>query len=219
MNRSEKYNIKSNCDQFGNHTPEPTFFEDQYETVAINEVERIALGYKERPGAAMIELGSNQAYYSMLWGRIVPNAINIMVEPNAVNMMRGRSHFLLNNLSGVFYDKIIGIPFRLQDGDGRGIEPTGMITLSEILRENNLQHFDLLHSDIDSAEDAMLKTNSEVFQQGLVKNIVLMTHGNDRHAFSKDFLLKCGYTLTFDDPAPSIGWDGMIVAYKTTTSA
>jgi hypothetical protein len=211
MNRSVKYNIKSKWDQFGHSVEE--YYEDPNETVAINAAENICLAHVNKPDPVMVELGSNQCYYSMLWKKIIPSGINIMVEPFDENMERGKAHFTLNNIEGTFLANTIGVSWQGAEPNRTRFAPKPVITLMEILAKQNLSHIDFLHCDIDGNEIDMLTLNTAAFQNGLVKNVLLMTHGLDKHNKAAELITSYGLLITQNCPDPTIGWDGMIVAH------
>lgn len=210
MNRSQKYDIKNICDQFGNSVPE--YYEDPNETLAIDEVERIALLNEKTKNPVMIECGSDHAYYSMLWKKILPNSTNVLIEPFDKHMELGKAHFSLNKLDGIFLLRTVGKKWAGAKGVASEFEQKDPITFLEIMRENNLTCVHLLHCDIDGCEIDMLKCNEDVFKNKLIHNIVVMTHGILLHKEAREIILNHGYTITKDHPDQNIGWDGMIVA-------
>lgn len=217
-----KYNFKVVTDQFGYAVTEN--FYDIHEIEMINRFEKACLELIENEDKLvfnMIELGSNQAYYSLLFHKILLKnskiPVNIMVESNVDALPRGVKHFEMNNCIGKFYNCIIGnmeivkkLPHLLKLNEESGVK---ISTLTNIMLQENLSFLDILHCDIDYAEYDMLMTSQEVFQNKQIDYIFLATHGAELHQKCKQFLLDCGYNLIFehDDMENPIGWDTLII--------
>jgi hypothetical protein len=165
MNINEKYNLKIRYDQFGNVVPHN--FYDVSEEKLILEFEKNVLELKNqnKSNYTMIEVGSNQAYYSCLFKKILhpKETCNIMIEPVDYAMKRGKANFELNGLSGIFINKFIGSDTWGLDGNlFSGRLPTNSfqkeeITLDELMVEYDIKFIDVLHCDIDQSELYMIE--------------------------------------------------------------
>ena len=218
---NEKYNFKVYIDQFGYDVP--SNFYDIFEEILIDLFEKACLELTKNENKLifnMIELGSNQAYYSLLFHKIMMKhgkiPVNIMVESNTEYLERGYNHFKINSATGKFYNSIIGdinttkkIP-DLHKFLDNGVKLT---TLKDVMTKDNIEYLDILHCDIDSSEYDMLMTSKNVFQNKLIDYIFLSTHSLELHKNCKDFLLECGYSVLFehDDLDTPIGWDILLV--------
>ena len=173
MSRTEKYNFIVNKNQF--HKPVPFYYEDPYEVNLINWFEETVLELKEkkRLNYTMIELGSNQCYYSLLFKHILgkENTFNVMVEPVEENLNVGKEQFELNDCKGVFYHKGIGSFRSSLFIDSKDEITVPSITLEEILHNDNLSHIDVLHSDIDGSEITLLQDNEKTFKDLKISHI------------------------------------------------
>lgn len=217
-----KYNFKVNTDQFGYAVTDN--FYDIHEYEMIEKFEEVCLKLTENENKLifrMVELGSNYAYYSLLFHKILLKylkiPINILVESNINAIPRGIKHFEDNHCIGKFYNCIIGnteivekLPHLQKLHKESGIK---IFTLANILSEENIDFLDILHCDIDYAEYDMLMTSREIFQNKQIDYIFLATHGVELHQKCKEYLLDCGYNLIFehDDMENPIGWDTLLI--------
>src|SRR5205823_4730085 len=60
------------------------------------------------PGATMVELGSNWAYYSLWFARAVAGGRTVLVEPDPAHRQVGRSNYDLNGAAGAFHQYSVG---------------------------------------------------------------------------------------------------------------
>lgn len=205
QNLTEKYGFLVAYDQFG-HNVASNFY-DVSELPMILEFEKAALDIKNSKDApyTMIELGSNQAYYSCLFKAILGNgnAKTVMVEPVDYGMARGKHHFHINGYDGIFLEYSVG-PFWGENGRHfEGRLPQNSFnkesrTLEQIMNECEINDLDLLHCDIDESEWIMLDGSKSVFKDKKVNYIFLLTHpttSENLHQKCKEFLLDCGYSL------------------------
>jgi hypothetical protein len=209
MSITKKYNFRVTINQF--HHPVSEDYEDPTEISLINLFEKYVLQFKEqkREKYNMIELGSNQCYYSLLFKHILGKykTTNIMVEPDLKHLEAGKGQFKLNNCEGIFYNRGIGNRWAVLDKTF-SVEP---ITLEDILTENKLQSIDVIHSDIDGSEVILLESNKEFFVSGKAKIIFLLTHSNSLHEQCKDFFTHTPYTLINEIREDVVGWDRLLV--------
>jgi hypothetical protein len=218
---NEKYNFKVSKDQFGYDVP--FNFYCKFEKKIIDLFESVCLELTQDENKLifnMIELGSNYAYYSLLFHKILLQnskiPVNILVEADANVLERGFNHFNYNNCVGKFYNniladmEIIESNKFLKDLMDNGVK---IVTLSDIFSFEQIDYLDILHCDIDYSEYNMLQNSKEIFQNKSIKYIFLATHGAELHNKCKEFLLDCGYNIHFehDDMDNPIGWDTLLV--------
>lgn len=213
MTRTQKYNFKVSTDQFHNKVDE--HYEDAVEVTLIDIFEDLVLDLKQldKKKYTMVELGSNQSYYSLLFKHILGKnkTTNIMVEPLLENFNLGISQFVLNDCEGFFYNRSIGNHLYGANETLVKTFETPPITLKEILKRHNIDNLDVLQCDIDHSEMNLFNGDSEVFLEKRVSNIFLGTHGMISHNFCKKFLLDCGYKILLEVTDQSVGWDNLIV--------
>jgi hypothetical protein len=210
MNTTQKYNFKVSVNQF--HHPVHETFWDASEQVLIDIFEHVCLNLKQlnKNAYTMIELGSNQCYYSLLFKHILGKnkTNNIMVEPREINLLVGKEQFKLNECEGVFYNSIIGTHC---EGAPEVQNTVTSITLEKILQDHNLPKIDVLQCDIDGSEQTLLIENSNFFVNKQAEYIFLGTHGLEKHNFCKEFFNKQKYKILLDHPEDNIGSDSLLV--------
>ena len=210
MSITEKYNFKVSANQF--HQPVSSNYYDSSETVLLELFEKTCIQLKNlnKVHYSMIELGSNQCYYSLLFKHILGKDIttNIMVEPWEPNLRVGQNEFILNECAGIFYNNSIGTRWEAVDR----LFETKPITLNQILNDQNMPYVDVLHCDIDGSEHHLLETSLSFFEEKRAKHLFLLTHGELPHNFCKNILEKLNYNITMDEPQACIGGDGVIIA-------
>jgi hypothetical protein len=203
MTRNQRYNFKIYKNQH-KRIVDP-FWEDGEETGAIDFFEACCLFLKrlEKSTYAMIELGSNWSYYSLLFKHILgkEKTLNIMVEPHEESFKLSLEHFKLNNCDGIFYNK--GITASTLNKD--------FVTLHEILKLNNLFNIDILHCDIDGSEMELIRNDFAFFERGVARYIFLFTHSNDINNQCKEFFKSFPYKLVHEFPNGSQGGDGLLI--------
>jgi len=183
--------------------------EPQEEKVFYEVLKRIS------PGGTMIELGSFWAYYSMWFQKEVANAKNFMVEPIKEKMEEGMRNFQLNNMEGEFMQGFVGDRY-LEETDFRDWDGTvyhlPQISLDWLLEDKGIGEVDILHSDIQGAEYAMLKGAEKSIKANKIKYIFVSTHGNS-HKLCQEFLAARGFhTIAEHTIKESYSADGLIVA-------
>ena len=223
-----RYGFKVKNDQFGNNVP--PHFHDELEIVAIKEFEKYMLQMvKAKPNSShtMIELGSNQAYYSLMFHSILKkmgsNPINILVEAQEENLFRGVNHFNMNGFNaesrlysvGTLEKVIEALKTKWPDDAAErcaNFNPN-WCTLSDIFEEFGLDELDVLHCDIDFCEMVLFKTSEEIFKHKKIKYIFLSTHDHF-HEPALEFLKECGYEILLnnDHTFPPVGYDTLIIA-------
>jgi hypothetical protein len=215
MTRTQKYNFKVSIDQF--HQKVDSNFEDEKEIELIDVFEKEILNLQKtnKEKYTMIELGSNQSYYSLLFKHILgkDKTLNILVEPDPKHLKATISEFFnLNNCEGILYNKAIGESYK-PNLENIKITECGSITLDQILIENNIDVLDVLHCDIDGAELSLIKTCSDTFKNKKIDTIFLLTHSYC-HEICKEFFNNLEYDLIYENNMRSIGWDNLLVYKK-----
>ena len=166
----------------------------------------------------MIEIGSYWALWSLLFRKKFPTGMNILIELFEELMEVGVQNFELNG----FTDRVhayhggIGLEESRTFKYVMGRPDTGEeLDLMEIVNENNIDVIDVLHCDIQGSEMLFLETYSNLFDEKVVKNIVIGTHSStssryDLHGSVLKFLEKRDYEIVQD--FPMLSSDGHIYA-------
>ena len=234
-NITEKYELKIKYDQFGNFVDKN--YMDGSEIECISKFEKVCLQLKSNniEKCTMIELGSNQADYSLLFRAIIDGVgvnkrcLNILLEPTPENMKRGQEHFLENKFDGIYESAGIGHYWCWNTRWHDHSIPS--YTIDELMEKYGIESLDVLHSDIDGNEIRLLETSKSAFKEKKINYIFILTHGEwteeetsykseiikhgeNRHAVCKEFLLKCGYNLIHESPSGTVGHDGLLVFGK-----
>lgn len=220
-----KYGFRVKYDQFGNYVHGTHV--DTTELILIDIFDKLcnSLFKTEQQDFKMVELGSNQAFYSLMfkamsvWHKKTSQIV--CVEPNDQHMKRGKEHFFMNNLVASFCDYIIG-DYELikKDLDASSL-PGGsefllvtkkeILTLSQLLEKYNIKELDVLHMDVDHSERAVLASSQELFKEKKIKNIFISTHRPDLHEYCLEFLKECGYKLELQITKMIVGFDSLLV--------
>ena len=220
-----KYGIKVKYDQFGNYVHGTHV--DTTEIILVDIFEKLSttLLKSEQQHFTMVELGSNQAYYSLMFKSMCKwhnkTSDVLCVEPNERHMVRGKEHFLMNNLEASFCDYIIGDYELIKKDLDASTLPGGsefllvtkkeILTLSELLEKYNLEELDVLHMDVDHSERAVLASSEHLFKNKKIKTIFISTHREDLHQYCLDFLKECGYKLELQISKMIVGYDSLLV--------
>jgi hypothetical protein len=213
MTRPQKYNFKVKYNQFGHDctSSEGLIFEDTTEKLLIDhfEVEVLKLKPQSSGLRTMIELGSNNCFYSMLFRQIMQPqpVLNIMIEPYTKFRELGIEHFKLNNFHGKFLDRRIYSPEKWCNMEFN-CEP---IKIDDIFQIYNINKLDVLHCDIDGAEVLALKTAEQALQQQKIKLIFISTHSSNLHNQCKEILTGYNYSCILDHPQTDIGYDSVVI--------
>lgn len=122
----------------------------------------------------MIEMGAFWSFYSMWFQKVVPGAVNYMIEPDSFNLGHGKRNFSLNNMKGHFVQAFVSSK-STSDGD------TPTISVDDFVRKNNIDFIHMLHSDIQGFEYEMLLGASECFMRKKIGYVFISTHSNEIH--------------------------------------
>lgn len=171
----------------------------------------------------IVELGSFWAYYSM-WAKYrIPSARLILVEPDPRNLAVGRHNLQLNGMDATCVQAAIGPNHDAQEmltweSDNQP-HLTRHVTVDGLMRDLALDRIDLLQTDIQGAETAMLVGCASALAARRIRFLVLSTH---HYSISRDPLThqRClrilrdeGAHLVAEHSVPeSCSGDGLIVA-------
>jgi len=158
------------------------------------------------PGAVMIEMGAFWSFYSMWFQKVVPGAVNYMIEPDAFNMGHGKRNFRLNGFKGTFVQAFIG-----DKSNSNGQVPT--IAIDDFVAERKIPFIHMLHSDIQGYENLMLQGAKACFREKKIGYVFISTHSNEIHNECRNFLLDQKFIILADaNPDQSFSEDGLIAA-------
>jgi hypothetical protein len=161
-------------------------------------------------GAMMMELGAYWAFYSMWFQRSVRQARSILVEATAENLAAGEANFALNQMSGTFIHACVA------DQAGMAADGTRSVSIDSLMAEYGLNHLNVLHSDIQGHELAMLDGAVETLGQQKVDYVFISTHLNSGlHRQCAAKLAAWGYHILHSiDLDETFSDDGLIVASR-----
>jgi hypothetical protein len=179
------------------------------ETLLIENFKLICDSLKQQELCTMIELGSNVAYYSVLFKQLLGSTktLNILVEPVKQMFEYSKESFKYHGFNGIFINKGIGNK-HITNNLTIDCEIT---TLDDIINEVDLQTIDILHSDIDGSELVLLKENSQFFINKKAKFIFLSTHGVEVHKKCKYLLESYGYEVLIEEEKNIVGGDSLLI--------
>lgn len=167
-------------------------------------------------GGSVLELGCAWAYYSLWFLDSVKNGVATLVEPVASNLRDGKRNFALNNKNGDFINAAISNhpadmkPVKLWEGCTVEIETK---SIDQIMRTRNMNHIDILHSDIQGAEANMLRGANEALRMKAISWLFISTHTENVHQKCIQILRSYGYHIWQEHTlSESYSVDGLIVA-------
>lgn len=157
-------------------------------------------------GASMIELGAYWSFYSLWFATRIEQSKNWMVEPEAGNREKGESNFALNAKPGTFVQAYVG-----RQHTPHGDPP--QISVDGLMAEHQIDHLNLLHSDIQGYELDMLHGAKQGLEAKTIDHVFISTHSNQLHRDCITFLSDHGYLIRHDiDLEATFSHDGLIVA-------
>ena len=104
-----------------------------------------------QPGGVMIELGAYWGFYSLWFANEVANPRCLLIEPELINLDLGRENFRLNARDGEFVRAMVGAESSKHWWRG------ATVCVDDLVEQRGLEQIDILHSDIQGFEDAMLQ--------------------------------------------------------------
>ena len=223
MTRTEKYNFKLKYKVCGPQVTE--HYEEESEVIVIDKFEESVLNLlsQNKQNYSMIELGSNHAYYSLLFNSILKKynkgAINIMIEPDDCFYPLGVEHFSINDRKGHFYKSIIGKNKKVgqfsKEKAKLNLDHLPLVSFEELFSEHKLTNVDILHCDIQGHEVELLEEYLKWFEEKRFNYIFIATHEGYRnaHTFCKKQFNSLPYQLEFEEEKNIIGGDSFLI-YK-----
>jgi hypothetical protein len=162
--------------------------------------------------AVMIELGSYWAYYSLWFSKEVAEPTTYMIEPDPERLDLGRKNFALNDAKGgTFIRGHVGYC----SSDAGDFQGSREIYIDSFLEENNIDHVNILHSDIQGSEYQMLETAVRSIGQGKIDYFFISTHSEEVHHACLNFLKAYNYHIIAEHtPEESYSVDGLIVGRR-----
>ncbi len=151
----------------------------------------------------IIELGAYWSFYSIWFLKTFPGSSAYMLEPELKNLYAGKKNFQLNNLDGNF--------FHLGAGEKEN-KIERIISPDIFCRQNHIPFIDILHSDIQTFEFAMLKGSKKLLEEKRIGYLFISTHSNELHQQCKALLSSQGYELVAEaDLNETYSYDGILV--------
>jgi len=149
----------------GSGPPTDKTYKEEYEAL-MKVFTRI-----ETENPVMVELGAFWSLWSILFGKQFPKGRIVIVEEKLDPSLRaGLINLNINKLAAsVHYARVSKIP-----GPGK-------ITIEEITKQNQIDHIDVLHMDIQGAEWELRNTINDMLKSGVIKNLVMATHNDQNH--------------------------------------
>lgn len=150
---------------------------------------------------AMLELGAYWGHYSMWLKRRRPAARVWLVEPEADNLAAGEANFARNGFDGTFVQARVG---------------PGHFEVDAFLDADGPARLDILHSDIQGAETAMLEGAAGALAAQRIDRVFVSTHGQRRHQEVLDRLQAADYRIEVaaDDQSETTSFDGFVLASR-----
>jgi hypothetical protein len=186
-----------------------SFWHYGQETLLIDNFKLICESLKSKERCTMVELGSNVAYYSILFKQLLGSdkTLNVLVEPDKQMFEYSKDSFKFHGLDGIFINKGIGN----KHVTNNRIIDCETTTLEDILKEVGLQEIDILHCDIDGSELLLLEENGNFFIDKKTKYMFLSTHGTDIHKICKKTLEGFGYSVLVEEEKFIVGGDSLLI--------
>lgn len=160
--------------------------------------------------AVMIELGSWWAYYSLWFAKEVEESRNYLIEPVCDCLEIGKKNFEMNQLNGFFTQGFIG-----ESPNGYDCSGAQKIGIDEFLEKNQIDHVNILHSDIQCYEYSMLLSAEKSISLKKIDYFFISTHEDRIHQQCHEFLLSRNYKIIAEHSiAEGFMPDGLIVAKR-----
>lgn len=164
--------------------------------------------------STMVECGSFWSYYSLWFHKEIDGARNIMIEPNPYKCELGRLNFNLNNFDGEFINGCIGNHYKenftFTDWDNKSYD-ISKVSIDWLVKEYNIEKINVLHADIQNAENELLDGAKETFLSNKIDYLFLGTHSSNSDFIQK--ILSYGYKIICSfEVRESFFDDGLILA-------
>lgn len=152
----------------------------------------------------MLELGAYWGFYSLSLLNRRPNGKCFLVEPDTQNLISGQINFQLNGREGHFTQARV---------DSFPKDNPKTISVDSFCNENKINHLDILHSDIQGYELAMLEGGRGFLTAGGADFIFISTHSQKLHADCLEMLQNYKYKILAEaNMQETFSFDGLIVA-------
>ena len=187
------------------------------------------LGGIESAEPSVFDVGAGIGYYALLVLKLRPSAKIKAFEPLPEHFAALQENLTLNQVSGsrvscvneAAYDRNGVLAFEKLSYSSHLIDSETPISkgeqisvtardVAEIIR-NEPVPVDLMKIDIQGSEVALLERIVGTDCSGLVKNLIIGTHGQERHDRCLE-IAKNRWRIIHEDPAPEFQMDGLIVA-------
>lgn len=169
--------------------------------------------------ANMIELGANWAYYSIWFNKTIKNPYNLCLEPILTNLNDGIKNHKLNDCVNMefingYMGKTAAEGAEFKNWDGRVI-PLDRYSINKLITDRD-KYFDVVHSDIQGGELAMLNGSVDVLDK--IGYMIVSTH-DSKHAPCLAFLRENNFNILIEHSIrQSYSGDGLIVAVNNNNS-
>lgn len=168
--------------------------------------------------SSMIELGSYWAFYtSWFLSEKGKSATATIVEPDPVNLAIGLESLRLNKATASAHLGYIASSMTIGNMPlgASGYQVPTFDIKSYVRRQE--RPVDILHADIQGAEDTLVSELSDSLKRGEVTNLFISTHGIRKHVKLLRMLSELDLYIICDiDPYESYSYDGLIVARHKT---
>lgn len=162
-------------------------------------------------GGTMIELGAFWSFYSMWFNKEIPNARNLMVEPDLFNLGQGKRNFELNGMKGQFLNAFVGKVYKS--------DKTDTISVDYLMEKYDIKKLHILHSDIQGYELDMLEGASKSLENDLICFTFISTHTNELHSACITELENHNHEIIWEyNLDQSYSQDGLIVSKSPSVS-
>jgi hypothetical protein len=153
----------------------------------------------------MLELGAYWGFYSLSLLQLRPKADCFLVEPSLQNLISGQINFQLNGRKGHF----------TRAGIADKTQGNAVISVDAFCQKKQIQHLDILHSDIQGYELAMLSGAESMLSEKKIDYLFISTHSDELHrdciAKLKDRQYRIVESVNLKE---TYSHDGLIVAIQ-----
>ena len=161
-----------------------------------------------RPAARIIAVEALPRHVAALRATLALNGLaptDVTVMPIAVSPETGKASFVDQG----YGSQLSSATVKRHDAVEIDVEAR---TLKEILAE--IGPVDLMKMDIQGAELEVLAAARDPLSAGAIAHAIVGTHGREFHESVRAILEQAKFSIDFDDPAPAMQPDGLIVASR-----
>ncbi len=159
-----------------------------------------------RPAARVFAIEALPRHVAALEATLALNGLartDVTVVPIAVSSQTGKASFVDQGYGSQLSSASSKRP-------GAGELEVETRSLAEILAE--IGPVDLMKMDIQGAELKVLDAARGPLSAGAIAHVIVGTHGREIHDSIRAILEQARFSIDFDDPAPAMQPDGLIVA-------